>query len=138
MPTCLNHNMASTDISAKVTGYFGDECVNGLAGMAQGLDVRTIRNQGFTFWGYETYSVSQQQVLFNHIRERNEMIRDVAKISKTKLIDIHNGLDTSDLSDFTETSSTSAIQGRRRTPRLAAFVFQSIRTGLSRRRRVAL
>lgn len=56
----------------------------------------------FGFLGKYTYSVAQQRSFFEHICERNDMIRAVARETGTPLVDLFAALDSSQFADFRE------------------------------------
>jgi hypothetical protein len=57
---------------------------------------------GFYFQESEEYSIAWQQRRLNHIMERNQIVREVAKIAGVPMIDLFAALDTEDASDFRE------------------------------------
>ena len=80
-PTCLNPALAQCDLRATFCS-----------------DADDLRHFGFL--GASTYSVPLQQALFDHIFERNTMVRAVARKTGTPLIDLYACLDTNSLRDF--------------------------------------
>ena len=80
MPTALNRSLG--DISDKF------------------VSTADWLTDGFYFQEAEEYSIAWQQRRLDHIMERNQIVRDVAKIAGVPLIDLFAALDTENASDF--------------------------------------
>jgi hypothetical protein len=80
MPTALNRNIVGQDLSP----YF----------------TRGNRDTVFYFIGDIPYSLGVQRYLFDHIAERNAMVREVAHTTGVRLIDLHAEFDTEPIADF--------------------------------------
>jgi len=80
MPTALNRNIAEQDLSP----YF----------------TRANRETVFYFIGDIPYSLAMQRHLFDHITERNTIVREVAQASGVRLLDLHAEFDTEQAADF--------------------------------------
>jgi hypothetical protein len=80
MPTALNRNIAGEDLSP----YF----------------TRGNRETVFYFIGDIPYSLDVQRHLFEHITERNAIMREVAQATGVRLLDLHAGFDTEEAADF--------------------------------------
>jgi len=82
MPTPLNRNIVGQDLSP----YF----------------VRGNRRVRFNFLGDFPYLLELQQYAFDHITERNAIVREVAQASGTRLLDLYAVFDTERTDDFRE------------------------------------
>ena len=80
MPTALNPGVAEQDLSA----YF----------RAGGRDT------AFGFAGDVAYSVALQRFLFQYITQRNDSVREAARLQGIRLIDLAAAFDTSGKADF--------------------------------------
>jgi len=56
--------------------------------------------EAYYFWGAEPYSFRLQKPLFDHILQRNAIVRDVAASTRTVLVDLYAALDSSHERDF--------------------------------------
>lgn len=68
-----------------------------LDGADSGWDERRFR-----FWGQDEYTVEKQRMLFEHILERNDAVRKVARDLNVPLVDLFEAFDSSRLNDFGE------------------------------------
>jgi len=82
MPTALNRDIVERDLSP----YFN----------------RGNRETVFYFIGDIPYSLAMQRHLFDHITERNAIVREVARASGVRLLDLHVEFDTERAGDFRE------------------------------------
>jgi len=80
MPTPLNRAIADRDLSANFA--------------------RGDRDSVFGFAGDVAYSVRLQRYLFDHIGERNRIVREVAQATGKRLIDLAAAFDTEGQADF--------------------------------------
>ena len=80
MPTALNRNIADQDLSP----YF----------------TRGKRDTVFYFIGDIPYSLAVQRHLFDHITERNAIVREVAQATGVRLLDLYAEFDTEQAADF--------------------------------------
>ncbi len=80
MPTALNRNIAEQDLSP----YFK----------------RGNRDTVFYFIGDIPYSLAMQRHLYDHITERNTIVREVARERGVRLLDLHAEFDTEREADF--------------------------------------
>lgn len=80
MPTALNQNIVDRDLSP----YF----------------TRGNRDTVFYFIGEIPYSLNVQRYLFDHITERNAIVREVAQATGVRLLDLHAVFDTGLIADF--------------------------------------
>jgi hypothetical protein len=80
MPTALNRQIVDRDLSSWFRG--GD------------------RDTVFSFAGDLPYSLAAQHHMFNHITERNAILREVAQASGLRLVDLAAAFDTEALADF--------------------------------------
>jgi lysophospholipase L1-like esterase len=107
MPTALNRNIVDRDLSRYFTG--GD------------------RDTVFTFAGDLPYSVAVQRRMFEHIAERNAIVREVAQASGGRLIDLAAAFDTEALPDFREDFHDMLHLRPRAYPKAAAAVYAGIK-----------
>ena len=107
MPTALNRNIADQDLSRYFTG--GD------------------RDTVFTFAGDLAYSVDVQRCVFEHIAERNAVVREVAQTTGTRLVDLAAAFDTEPLPDFREDFHDMLHLRLRAYPKAAAAVYAGIK-----------
>ena len=82
MPTALNRNIVEHDLSL----YFN----------------RGNPETVFYFIGDIPYSLAMQRHLFDHITERNAIVREVAHANGARLLDLHAEFDTEQAADFRE------------------------------------
>jgi len=87
MPTALNRSMIENDISELLTGY------------GAGTDYELKDKLSFGFYGLE-YSVAEQKRQFDHIIERNAIIKQVAAAKGLPVIDLFTQMDSGWLADF--------------------------------------
>jgi hypothetical protein len=80
MPTALNRGIADQDLSASFT--------------------RGNRDTAFSFAGDLPYSIAAQHHMFEHITERNAILREAAQASGLRLVDLAAVFDTERLADF--------------------------------------
>jgi hypothetical protein len=107
MPTALKRNIVDRDLAP----YFavGD------------------RDTVFTFAGDLSYSVETQRRMFEHITERNAIVREAAQATGVRLIDLAVAFDTAPLADFREDFHDMLHLRPRAYPKAAATVFQGIK-----------
>ena len=82
MPTALNRKIVDRDLSFQF--------------------IRGTRDTVFSFAGDLSYSLELQRYLFNHITERNAIIRELAREAAVHLVDLAAEFDTEQLDDFRE------------------------------------
>src|SRR5204863_2322149 len=82
MPTALNRNIVDRDLSSRFTGGG--------------------RDAAFYFAGDLPYSVAAQRHMFAHITERNAILREAARESGARLVDLAAAFDTEAVADFRE------------------------------------
>jgi lysophospholipase L1-like esterase len=80
MPTALNRKIADRDLSSQF--------------------IRGTRDTVFSFAGDISYSLELQRYLFDHITERNAIIRELAREAGVRLVDLAAEFDTEQLDDF--------------------------------------
>jgi hypothetical protein len=107
MPTALNRNILDRDLSRYFTG--GD------------------RDTVFTFAGDLPYSVAVQRRMFEHIAERNAIVREVAQAIGLRLIDLAAAFDTEALPDFRVDFHDMLHLRPRAYPKAAAAVYEGIK-----------
>lgn len=107
MPTALNRNIVDQDLSA----YF----------------VRGNRDTVFSFAGDLSYSVAVQRHMFEHLGERNAIVREAAQTTGVRLIDLAAQFDTERLADFREDFHDMLHVRPRAYPKAAAAVYQGIK-----------
>ncbi len=111
-PTSLNPKIASRDLEAYINLTIGDT--------------------HFGFFGSEPYSVEHQAAFFQHISERNAIIRWVSSETQTPLVDLYAFLDTSSLEDFRRDFFDISHLRAKAYPRVASFLRESVRPLLLR------
>lgn len=82
MPTALNRNIVGCDLSPSF--------------------IKSGRDTVFRFAGDFPYSLAGQRYLFDHISERNQVVRAVAAATGLKLVDLAAEFDTANRVDFRE------------------------------------
>jgi hypothetical protein len=82
MPTALNRKIVDRNLSSQF--------------------IRGTRETVFSFAGDVSYSLKLQRHLFDHIAERNAMVREVAREAGVRLVDLAAEFDTEELDDFRE------------------------------------
>jgi hypothetical protein len=107
MPTALNRNIVERDLSPYFT--------------AGGRDT------AFYFAGDLPYSVAAQRHMFAHITERNAILREAARDSGARLLDLAAAFDTEALADFREDFFDMLHLRPRAYPKAAAAVYDGIR-----------
>ena len=80
MPTALNRQISDQDLSSYITGCDTDSV--------------------FTFFGNLAYSRELQRIGFEHIIERNEIVREVAVQMNMRFVDLFAEFDTEKVDDF--------------------------------------
>ena len=106
-PTPLNRKIVDQDLSP----YF-------IAG---------DRDTAFSFAGYLPYSVERQRFVFDHITERNRVLREVAQATGLRLIDLAVAFDTEARADFREDFHDVIHLRPRAYPKAAAAIYAGIR-----------
>ena len=110
MPIALNRNIVDQDLSRYFTG--GD------------------RDTVFTFAGDLPYSVAVQRRMFEHIAERNAVVREVAQATGVRLVDLAAAFDTEALPDFRADFHDMLHLRPRAYPKAAAAVYECIKDQL--------
>lgn len=109
-PTSLNPIIAGRDLTA----YIGINRFND--------------DEHFGFFASEPYSVQHQAAFFQHISERNALIRAAAAATQTPLIDLYALFDTSSIDDFRRDFRDISHLRTNAYPRIASFVRESVRS----------
>ena len=107
MPTALNRGILDRDLSSWFRG--GD------------------RDAVFTFAGDLPYSVEAQRHMFEHIAERNAIVREVAQATGHPLVDLAPMFDTARLADFREDFFDMLHLRPRAYPKTAAAIHAGIK-----------
>ena len=107
MPTALNRTIVDRDLSA----YFR----------------RGDRDTVFSFAGDLPYSVEAQRRMFEHISERNAVLRAVARESGLRLVDLAAAFGTEGRADFREDFHDMLHLRPRAYPKAAGAVFAGIK-----------
>jgi lysophospholipase L1-like esterase len=107
MPTALNRNIVDRDLSTYFSGGG--------------------RDTAFYFAGDLPYSVAAQQHMFAHITERNAILREAARESGARLVDLAAAFDTEALADFREDFFDMLHLRPRAYPKAAAAVYEGIK-----------
>ena len=107
MPTALNQAIMNRDLSR----YFR----------------RGDRDTVFSFAGDLAYSVEAQRRMFEHIRERNAIVRAAAQAAGVRLVDLAAAFDTAGAADFREDFHDMLHLRPRAYPKAAAAVYQRIK-----------
>ena len=107
MPTALNQTIVARDLSR----YFR----------------RGDRDTVFSFAGDLAYSVEAQRRMFEHIAERNAIVRAVARETDVRLVDLAAEFDTAGRPDFREDFHDMLHLRPHAYPKAAAAVYQRIK-----------
>jgi hypothetical protein len=107
MPTALNRNIVERDLSSYFTGGG--------------------RDTAFYFAGDLPYSVAAQQHMFAHITERNAILREAARESRARVIDLAATFDTEARADFREDFHDMLHLRPRAYPKAARAVYDGIK-----------
>ncbi len=107
MPTALNRTIIGRDLSASF--------------------VKSGRDTVFRFAGDFPYSLAAQRYLFDHISERNEVVRAVARAGGLPLVDLAAAFDTENQADFREDFFDVLHLRPRAYPKAAAAVYAGIK-----------
>src|SRR5205085_11740945 len=107
MPTALNRGILDRDLSSCFRA--GD------------------RDTVFTFAGDLPYSVELQRHMFEHITERNAIVREVAQATGHPLVDLATVFDTARLTDFREDFFDVLHLRPRAYPKTAAAIHAGIK-----------
>src|SRR5205814_10362971 len=107
MPTALNRNIVERDLSSYFSGGG--------------------RDSAFYFAGDLPYSVAAQRHMFAHITERNAILREAARESGARLVDLAAAFDTEAVADFREDFHDMLHLRPRAYPKAAAAVYDGIK-----------
>jgi hypothetical protein len=107
MPTALNRNIVDRDLSPSFRGGG--------------------RDAAFYFAGDLPYSVAAQRHMFAHICERNAILREAARDSGVRLVDLAVAFDTEAVADFREDFHDMLHLRPRAYPKAAAAVYDGIK-----------
>ncbi len=111
-PAKLRLESTNRDLAAALTAFVGTTPNTVLLTMPTAINARLVerdlsacfqagdRETVFNFAGDVPYSLAMQQHLFDHVSERNAIVRDVARATGTPLLDLWAVFETAGIDDF--------------------------------------